>query len=72
MNDGRIKLDAIARIVREQVIEINLDAADIEPDVTVVRLIVRVNGAGRPRTMVIPDYMLAEARSGEYGNVRKF
>jgi hypothetical protein len=57
MNNGRIKLEAQAHVVREQHIEINLSPADIEPDVTVVKVIVRV-GNSRPRTMVIPDYVL--------------
>ena len=63
MHNGSIEIKGRSNVVREQTIEIKLSDLPDETDINRVKIIVTAysdNGRPRSRTLVIPDYMLAE------------
>ncbi len=69
--NNRIEIKGTSNVVREQRIEINLADLGVERDVDTVKVVVTAysdNGRPRSRTLMIPNYMLAEmATSNQYG-----
>lgn len=70
MNNGRVEIKATSNVVREQRIEINLADLGVEQDVDTVKVTITAysdNGRPRSRTLIIPNYMLAEMATNRGG-----